>query len=315
MSSNIMEPTARNSLAYAFPGVGVKLCGRESGFYETYFSVMNPFIEAASESCRINLAKALQNGTIEDMPDGDQQFFTYAYCAGVLNVFRQHGVMPNLVAGFSFGIYAALYAADAISYASGLTMLREAYLLMDERSQGKDYGMGIVVGLEQSEISRLLEKNNYQTLCVVNTTNDTCYILSGTKTELRDLLQGAMERDAYSAEVLPVDIAYHHPTLLGDVSEKFAAQIQGIEWTDPTCPVVSSIDQTLLKNAADLKDFAARNLTTPIHWKEVVLAMERAGVTRIIECGPGLSLTQNGRFISSSMTYTNIKKARRWLQN
>jgi [acyl-carrier-protein] S-malonyltransferase len=222
--------------------------------------------------------------------------------------------MPNLVAGFSFGIYAALYAADAISYESGLTMLREAYLLMDEESHGKDYGMGIIVGLEHAEIYRLLAKKTYRTLCVVNSSNDTCYILSGTKPELRAMLQEAMERDAYSAEVLEVDIAYHHPTLLGEVSVTFAEFIHGLEWTDPACPVVSSIDQTLLKTAADLKDFAARNLTTPINWKQVVRAMERAGVTRIIECGPGVSLTQNGRFISSSMAYTNIKKARRWLQ-
>ena len=45
----------------------------------------------------------------------------------------------------------------------------------------------------------------------------------------------------------------------------------------------------------------------------VVEALQRDGVTRIVECGPGLSLTQNGRFITPSIRYTNAKKAGRWL--
>jgi [acyl-carrier-protein] S-malonyltransferase len=127
------------------------------------------------------------------------------------------------------------------------------------------------------------------------------------------MIKGAMAREAYSAELLEVDIAYHHPILLGEVSSKFKEFIHGLEWTTPACPVVSSIDQTFLRTASELQDFAARNLTTPINWKNVVTAMEQAGITHIVECGPGVSLTQNGRFISTAIAYTNIKKARRWL--
>ena len=65
MSSSTVEPRDNERIAFAFPGVGITLCGREAPFYRSHLSTMEPYMVASSEACGMDLAAALEDGTVE----------------------------------------------------------------------------------------------------------------------------------------------------------------------------------------------------------------------------------------------------------
>jgi malonyl CoA-acyl carrier protein transacylase len=101
--------------------------------------------------------------------------------------------------------------------------------------------------------------------------------------------------------------------LLEGVSAAFHAFLKLLHWRQPSCPIVSTIDQGLLTTADELLDFTARNLAAPLNWQRVVSALHRAGVVRVVECGAGISLAQNGRFMPFHLEYVTVKNVLRKL--
>jgi [acyl-carrier-protein] S-malonyltransferase len=300
--------------ALAFPGVGVRLSGCEAGFYQKHRGRLRPLLEEASSAAGMDLEFALLRDQIGSAGEKSRQLFTYAFSTGVALVLREQGLVPAYAAGYSFGVYAALHATGMISFSDGLTILAQAYSLMRSACNGHALGMGYVVGLTRGEIEKLLAGRLYCGLVLVNSNSDTCNVLAGPRETLEGFLAEAQDRGALAAECLSVKIPYHHPTLLGKVSPQFRSYLERFSWNPPSCPLVSSIDQRLLTAPEEIVDFTARNLSTPNNWQKVVGTLAGVGVTRMFECGPGISLSQNGRFLPHDIQYFNVKNLQRGLE-
>lgn len=299
--------------AFAFPGAGVNPSGREAEFFERHESVFKPLFDEASSHAGTDLACELVEDRIEHLDDERNQYFTYAFGVGALQVFAGNGMTFDYTAGYSFGVYAALHASGALSFSDGLAMVREAYALMREACRHVEAGMGVTVGLDEEELLGILDGGRFSSLRLVNSNSDLCKVLAGERAELDEALREARRRGAVHAEPLKVAVPYHHSAYLSFATPAFAEFLAGLDWRDPACPVISSIDRSPLETAAELVDFAARNLSTPINWQKVVETLGSFGVTRIVECGPGISLSQNGRFIPGGIQYVNVKNAERRL--
>ena len=306
-----MRAEATSRTALIFPGVGVRLCGAEPAFFGVHRDIMRPFLREASVYCETDLIADLFDGTIDALPDALKQFFTYAYSVGAAQVARSL-TEPSAVAGYSFGLYAALVAAEVLSFSDGLRLLDRANRTMQAAAAGKGYGMGITVGLDTTEIEAMLDTGAFGSLLRTNTNHAHCHVFSGTDTEVTAFLDAARNRGAFKAERLEVEIPYHHPTLLEGVTEAFAAGFDEMKWRPARIPVVSSLTGELLKEMPALRAFTARHPATPIHWEQVLATLDRLGGRVLYECGPGISLTQNGRFVSFDAAYINVRKAERW---
>lgn len=308
MSTNPLD-TAR--FALIFPGVGVKLCGAETAFFDTHRALMRPLLREASVYCDTDLIALLFDRGIDGLPDEKQQFFTYAFSAGVAKV-AMRAVQPSAAAGYSFGIYAALFAAGVCSFEDGLFLLDNAHQIMQAACQGKDYAMGITVGLNLKDIEAILASKQYATVLRTNTNHDHCHVFSGTATEIDDFLKAAEREGAFKFERLKVHIPYHHPALLSGVSESFRTHCERIRWNKPRMKIISTVDGAQLLAPEAIRDYTIRHLAVPIHWRKTLEICYRMEISTLFECGPGISLTQNGRFAPFLMNYINIKKTDAW---
>jgi [acyl-carrier-protein] S-malonyltransferase len=135
-------------------------------------------------------------------------------------------------------------------------------------------------------------------------------VVSGPRVALEAAIEGFLARDALSARLLPVAIPYHHPRLLGRASARLRDFLTGVPLSTPRCPVVSSVDQRPLTEPREIADFVAANLSTPISWVRVLGALSSLGATVAIECGPGVSLTQNARFVDGAPPHVGLRNAR-----
>ena len=137
-----------------FPGTGVPLCGHEMAFYERNRTLMEPFLASASRFAGVDMAGSFEPNI--DLSDQRiSQVFTYAFSCGMYRVLQNSGIKPSMAAGYSMGIYGALFASEAISFEDGLCMIDTAYSLMKSEAERAGYGMGVIIGLTRSEVESL----------------------------------------------------------------------------------------------------------------------------------------------------------------
>ena len=77
----------------------------------------------------------------------------------------------------------------------------------------------------------------------------------------------------------------------------------GMHFKDPVVPVVSLIDQKILREEQSLRDEIIRNLYTPMNWFHTQLLLQQKGVSVFIECGSGKALTKNAKFIEGDAIF------------
>jgi [acyl-carrier-protein] S-malonyltransferase len=295
--------------AFAFPGVGSRLCGHEQPFFARHERILRPLLEQASDYAHADLVAMLRPSEATEPSPLVAQLFCFAFGAAVGAAYRQAGIEPALVAGHSMGLYAALVAAGAVGFADGLRITEHAHACAKQCCPPGDYDLAAVVGLTPSELAQLAEPSAYPSVAIVNHNNDTSSVLAGRRTELRALVAAALGLGAFKAQLLGVDLPYHHPHLLGAASPLLAEFLRSLSWSRPRCPVISTIDGSLVQAPEELLALTARNLATPIDWQGAVRTMAAQGIARALECGAGLALTQNARLIIPSPAFISLKQS------
>jgi [acyl-carrier-protein] S-malonyltransferase len=299
----------KSKIAFVFPGAAVEPCGAEAAFFLKHREIMLPFLAEASKSAGVDLVESLDKGLVDTLDERTSQLFTFAFSHGVAIAHRQAGIAPIAVAGYSLGIYAAVSVSGALAFNDCCGMVGMAFDIMKKQCTGQEFAMGAVVGLSHAETQRLCASGKYPSVCHTNTNNETCGVFSGKKDEINKFFEDARVLGALSTVLFNVTIPYHHPQYLSEASREFLANIKGLSWRDAGIPVISSIDQKPLVKSGELVDFIAMSLASPVHWHHVVQAIAAMGAAALYECGPGISLSQNGRFIQNGLRYITIKKA------
>lgn len=297
--------------AFVFPGVGVTPSGHEGEFLQRHRAVMQPFLDEAlalaGEDLHPDLAP-LSPGRPGPRPSPEaEELFTYAFDCAVAAVYRQSDLEPSYVAGHSLGLYAALAVTGAVRFGDGLAMVARARAFVREACPPGRFGMAVVIGMRDAEIAGLLEDPAHAGVARANVNNETATVLSGRVADLDPFLEVARREGAFKAVLLDVDLPYHHPGYLGAATDRFRAYLAGLAWSAPCCPLVSSIDQALLTDPAELLEYTACNISTPIRWQRVVERLAGLGVAVAVECGPGISLTQHASFIPGAPKHVNTK--------
>jgi [acyl-carrier-protein] S-malonyltransferase len=295
--------------AFIFPGAAVEPCGAEADFYVKNREIMGPFLVEASKVAGVDFIESLDKGLIGSLDERSSQLFTFAFSHGVAMAHQQAGIVPVALAGYSLGIYAAVSVSGALAFGECCSVVAVAFDIMKRHCSGQEFAMGAVVGLSHEETQRLCVSGKYPSVCHTNTNNETCGVYSGKKDEIGKFFEDARTQGALSTVLFNVTIPYHHPLYLSEASQEFLGKIRGLSWCDAGIPVISSIDQKPLVKFGDLVDFITMSLASPVHWHHVVQVIAAMGVATVYECGPGISLSQNGRFIHNGLRYITIKKA------
>jgi [acyl-carrier-protein] S-malonyltransferase len=301
-----MLTNLRNS-ALVFPGIGIELSNKEKRLFTKYKGLFSPLFTEGEESAGADLASALVNDRVGGLTDLQNQIFAYCFSVGTFRILRAHNLDAVFTSGNSFGIYAALVAAGAISFTGGLSVLKHAYSLTTQCDTRGATGMSAVIGLTAEEIDSIIGRKETQTLVHINTGNHHCHTVGGTTEELALFNAAALSAGALKCVMVPISLPYHHPAFLGKVEAPFETFLNTCSWQTPAMPVVSTLDRQLLTEKETIIRFIARHLCHPINWFRTVEYLYTHGVETIFECGPGISLTQNARFIEGSVQWINMK--------
>ncbi len=297
------------NFAFFFPGQGSQSLGMMNGFDGS--AVVKATFDEASAVLGHDLW-AMMNG--EDAAPINETVNTQPLmlAAGVAT-YRAYleagGKAPAVVAGHSLGEYTALVAAEALSFADAVKLVRlRAELMQTAVPQGVG-AMAAILGLEDEQVKALCaEAAQGEVVEAVNFNSPGQVVIAGNAAAVERAMAAAKEAGAKRALPLPVSVP-SHCSLMKPAADKLAEALQNVEIKQPQIRVIHNADVAAYDNAEQIKDALVRQLYSPVRWTETVNALVEEGITESAECGPGKVLAGLAKRINKAAVCSALTNA------
>ncbi|QCN99925.1 acyltransferase domain-containing protein (plasmid) [Azospirillum argentinense] len=232
----------------------------------------------------IRFSTWLAQGAFEDLPDLDQAGI---FLEGVLTaeVALRAGRIPDVLAGHSFGEFAALAVAGAVSLEDGIRLIH-ARLQALEFVQGRG-GMA-AISADRQRTARILEElpGHALEISVVNHPRQT--VVSGPLGDLDRLaIQGRGK--GIGLTILQSRFPFHS-SHLSQARERFARLIAPIRFGVARFGLYMPVERTPYHGRLDMPALLAAHLTDPFDYMTAVNDLYGLGVRHFTECGGGTML-------------------------
>jgi [acyl-carrier-protein] S-malonyltransferase len=285
-------------IAYVFPGQGSQSVGMGRTLADVSPAAAAVFA-AADLALGSSISRLAWDGPAEqlDLTENAQPAILAASIA-ILAALRERWaaagldpLLPAFAAGHSMGQYSALVAAGALSLEDAVRLVRERGRLMQASGRGHDGSMAALIGLDDARLPELIaDASIHGTFVVANRNAPGQVVVSGERAAVEAGAEIARSFGARRAIVLPVSVAAHSP-LMGEAANGMVAALAGLEFRDPTPPLLANADAHPIGTAEGCRTELVEHLTTGVDWIRVVEQMAAAGVTTYVEIGPGRVLT------------------------
>jgi len=292
--------------AYVFPGQASQKVGMGQNVYEKYRSARDVFDEADATLGFPVSALCFEGPADELTKTVNVQPALVATSMACLRAAQEalgnKLPSPAFLAGHSLGEYTALAAADALSLADALRLVRERGRLMYEAGLKMPGSMMAVIAFDKTPLQQVCAKAGVE---ISNINAPGQLVISGAVDALEKAAELARERGAKRLIPLNVSGAFHS-TLMEPVLEEFNQFIQRFEFRKPRVPVVSNVTALPLTDATSIREELLSQLRRCIQWQASVEYMTRNGVTTYYEIGPGTVLSGLIRRISPDTDTINV---------
>ncbi len=232
----------------------------------------------------------------------ENQLLAYACNCTMADNYRDSGVTFQVGIGYSMGIYAALYAAGYYTFESGRDIIRKAFELAREhcRSSEKQYGMGLILGLDRNELEDLVLEDMRPNVLIAVYNGKRSFAIAGEKASIESCLEKSIQLGALAARAILTEHPYHM-NFLKDIEASFRNYMSSVRFHEPQFPVLSLIDGHPIA-AEHAGDAIVQAFFTPLHFD---LALEKMftqhGIWHCYETGPSQSMKKLARYINRKL--------------
>ncbi|MFC7063454.1 malonate decarboxylase subunit epsilon [Halobacillus seohaensis] len=204
---------------------------------------------------------------------------------------KENNAFPDFVAGHSVGAFGAAVVAGALDFKDAIRLVKLRGELM-EKAFPEGYGMGVVLGLSEGELEKLIDvyANEETPVYLANKNCPRQMTISGAIHDLEGFMKLALANGAQRAELLEVSVPSHCPLLQG-VSLLLERELQRISFSTPCIPYASNHTGRVLKTGDAIKKDLAWNVSNSVRWHEATSLLYELGVRLFIEMLPGNVLT------------------------
>lgn len=290
-------------LAVLFPGQGSQSVAMLDALAAVHPGVRQTF-EEASDALGKDLWQLVSQGPKEDL-DRTESTQPAMLAAGIAvwRVWQQAGGRPaTVMAGHSLGEYAALVAAEAMSFADGVRLAADRARFMQDAVPAGEGAMAAVLGLADEQIVALCaEQAEGEVLSAVNFNSPGQVVIAGSSTAVARAIDAAKAAGAKRALPLPVSVP-SHCDLMRPAAERLAERLADVALAVPSIPVIHNVSVAAADSVETLRDLLVRQLYSPVRWVETIQGIEAQGVETALECGPGKVLAGLGKRIADNMT-------------
>ena len=293
-------------IAFVFPGQGSQTVGMLDAWAD------DPAVQDAVRTGDAALGQDL-SGLIARGPAEDLNLTANTQPAMLLSAVAMYrawiaagGRAPDLVAGHSLGEYSALTTAGSMGLADALRTVRVRAQAMQAAVPIGAGGMAAILGLEDEAVRRVCaEAAEGEVVEAVNYNAPAQVVIAGHAGAIERACERARAAGAKRALPLPVSAPFHS-SLLEPAAAVLREALAAIEVRSPAIPLINNVDVAVPSDPEAIRDALVRQAWHPVRWVETIQAMAAAGVTHVVECGPGKVLSGLVKRIDRNLQAFNI---------
>jgi [acyl-carrier-protein] S-malonyltransferase len=280
------------SLALLFPGQGSQAAGMGKALAEQFPAAAQVFAEA-DEALGCKLSTLCFEGPDDELKltANAQPAIVTTSIAALRVLIQETGVRPTYVAGHSLGEYSALVAAEALTLADAVRVVRERGRLMQEAVPVGVGSMAALFGLSAEEVTQVCaEAAEGQVVTPANLNGGGQVVIAGHAEAVRRAMTVAKSHGAKRAVELAVSAPFHCP-LMAPVAEGLARVLETVSVAPLTVGVIANVTAEVNQDHTRIKDLLVRQVTAPVRWEESMAKLGALGCQTAIEVGPGKVLS------------------------
>jgi [acyl-carrier-protein] S-malonyltransferase len=195
------------------------------------------------------------------------------------------GPRPEIVAGHSLGEYTALVAAGALTFRDCLPLVRFRAQAMQEAVPEGRGAMAAILSLDDDLVRAACAEAGGE-VQAVNFNAPGQVVIAGEKAAVDRAVEACKAKGAKRAVLLPVSAPFHS-SLMKPAGVRLGEFLQKISFAKPAIDLINNVDVKIESDPARIKDSLVRQAASPVRWVETIRQMAAAGVTHVVECGPG----------------------------
>ncbi len=278
-------------IAYLFPGQGSQAVGMgqnlcaHSEAARTVFEQADEYLgEKISTLCFYGPEDALKE-TIHTQPA------LYTTSAAVLAALKERGVpAPSAVAGHSVGEYAALLAAGAFDFETGLHLVGRRAQEMHRAGLAAPGAMAAVLGLTAAQVAEICAvAQSMGAVSAANFNGGGQVVISGSPEGVAAASDAA--KAAGAKRVLPLNVSgAFHSALMAPAAEAMEYALRDTVITAAQIPVVANLTADYETTPDEIRANLAAQVDHPVRWEETILRLVADGFETFAEIGSGTVL-------------------------
>jgi acyl transferase domain-containing protein/NAD(P)H-dependent flavin oxidoreductase YrpB (nitropropane dioxygenase family) len=302
LSANAEPIAAKGKIAFIFPGQVAQYSGmaREIAMY---FPEMTKALEYADSQLQRFFPQLLSQylyppgAYSEAEAEKAEEQLTDTHIAqptigavetGYLDLLKRLDLHPDMVAGHSYGEYAALHAAGAISRQEFLKLSEIRGRVMAAACKASEGAMAAVKATREELLLRL---QNNEDVIIANH-NAPCQTVISGKTEAVQTVVEQLQVAQIMARMLPVAGAFHS-SLIESAQSSLARAIASAPMQLPTIPIYSNVTARPYENNLEsIRHQLSQQLVSPVEFVAEINQMYAAGARIFIEVGPKQIMTR-----------------------
>lgn len=289
-----------NEPGFLFSGQLAEAVGMGRDFWEADQEARDLFARTSAR-CGRDLEGLLFDGPAEALHENlVAQAGVYLVSTLAARELERRGVRPAATAGYSLGNYAAMVAAQAISYDDALEVL----IAVERETErlGVRGSMGAVVGARRDAVDAVCADLTSRGLPVWigNVNASTQFVLTGRSEAVAEALALLAPK---SLSVIPLTMSWPiHSPLMEPVARAVASVVEACRSIrDPAVPYYGP-DGRRARTGERVRELLGTEFAQPTLWNDTYGAMVADGVRTFVEVGPGDMLSKMARWIDRSTT-------------
>ena len=301
-------------IAILFAGQGAQTVGMGKDLAAKYLAAAALFAQADTI-----LGRSL-SGIAFDGPEGELtqtkncQPALFVHGLACLAALRAEiGEFPiHASAGLSLGEFTAHAAAGTFDFETGVRLVAQRGLFMQEACEQSNGGMAAMIGGDESAVRTLAAECDVD---VANLNSPGQIVISGESSKVALAVSLAKEHGIRMAKTLNVAGAYHS-RLMNSAFLLLGDALQATQLRVPGFPVICNVDARPVREAEEIRESLQDQVTGTVRWTETIeYLVDEEKCDLFIELGPGgvlaglLNRTRKGTACVSITDCTSLADA------
>jgi [acyl-carrier-protein] S-malonyltransferase len=276
-------------LAFVFPGSGSQYSGMASQQYKDS-SIIRRTFEEADEVLKYRISDIILDGSTIKLNRINNMFLAI-YVVSVA-YFRRYleedGVFPVYMAGHSLGEYSALTCSGAISFESGLEIVKSRSQLAENVTKHTDASMTIIKNVSPELVKNLCDKaqRDGYNVSIACYNSPSQVSISGDDRSLRIIEQSVLKSDSNVQAINLLGSAPYHCELMRPCAAVLEEKLKKCSWNKGKCKVISNVTGFPYTSVEEAVNLLSRQLYQPVQWQRIVQYFLNEKINTIVEVGP-----------------------------